>query len=123
MLGPSISRRGGGTRDNRTSSSQIFSRMFVRRKDQSEQVARSRAKHHPERQSGSAEGSAGEGSDSRKMYIWAGSDDVSWYGGGDGGAEGVVAMDDFLKIDDDQVLNWVPFARERYPVRVGLGSL
>lgn len=79
--------------------------MFVRRKDQREQVVRSRAKHHPETQSGSAEGNAGEGSDSRKIYIWAGRDDVSWYGGGDGGAEEDCAMEDFLKIDDDQVLN------------------
>jgi hypothetical protein len=30
---------------------------------------------------------------------------VSWYGGGDGGAEGDVVTEDFLKIDDDQVLN------------------
>jgi hypothetical protein len=30
---------------------------------------------------------------------------VSWYGGGDGGAEEDVVMEDFLKIDDDQVLN------------------
>jgi hypothetical protein len=103
-VGPSISRRGGGTSGNWTASSQIFSRTFVRRKDQRVQVARSLAKHHPETQSGSAEGNAGE-SDSRKIYIWAGSDDVSWYGGGDGGAEEDVVMEDFLKIDDDQVLN------------------
>lgn len=104
-VAPSISRRGGGTRGNwTTASSQTFSRMLVRRKDQRVQVARSRAKHHPETQSGSAEGNAGE-SDSRKIYNWAGSDDVSWYGGGDGGAEEDVVMEDFLKIDDDQVLN------------------
>jgi hypothetical protein len=30
---------------------------------------------------------------------------VSWYGGGDGGAEEVDTMEDFLKMDDDQVLN------------------
>ncbi len=102
---PSISRWGGGTGRDWTASSQIFSRMFVRRKDQRVQVARSRAKHHPETQSGSAEGNAGD-SASRNIYIWAGSDDVSWYGGGDGGAEEDVVMgDDFLKIDVDQVLN------------------
>lgn len=76
----------------------------MRRKDQRVQVARSRAKHHPETQSGSAEGNAGE-SDIRKIYIWAGSEDASWYGGGDGGAEEDVIMEDFLKIDGDQVLN------------------
>lgn len=103
-VAPSSSRRRGGTGRDWTASSQIFSRMFVRRKDQRVQVARSRAKHHPEAQSGSAEGNAGE-SDNRKIYIWAGSDDVSWYGGGDGGAEEDVVMEDFLKIDDDQVLN------------------
>lgn len=95
----------------------------MRRKDQREQVARSRVKHHPETQSGNAEGNAGEGSDIRNMYIWAGRDDVSRYGGGDGGAEEVDTMGDFLNIDDDQVLNWAPFARERYPLRVGLDSL
>lgn len=100
---PSISRRGGGGRDW-TASSQIFSRTFVRRKDQRVQVVRNRAKHHPETQSGSAEGNAGE-SDIRNIYIWAGSDDVSWYGGGDGGAEEDDVTGDFLKIDDDQVLN------------------
>lgn len=119
---PSTSRRGGGTDGDWNASSHTFSRMFVRRKDQRVQVVRSRAKHHPETQSGSAEGNAGE-SDSRKINIWDGSDDVSWYGGGDGGAEEDVVMDDLLKIDDDQVLNWVPFVRERYPVRVGLDSL
>lgn len=103
-VAPSISRRGCGAGRDWTASSQIFSRMFVRRKDQRVQVARSRAKHHPETQSGSAEGNAGE-SDSRKIYNWAGSDDVSWYGGGDGGAEEDDDMGDFLKIDDDQVLN------------------
>lgn len=100
---PSISRRGGGIGGGWIVSSQIFSRMFVRRNAQRVQVARSRAKHHPETQRGSAEGNAGE-SDSRKIYIWAGSDDASWYGGGDGGAEDD-DMGDFLKIDDDQVLN------------------
>lgn len=122
---PSISRWGGGNRVC-TSSSQTLSRMLMRRNDQREQVARSRARHHPETQRGSAEGVAGVGSDSRKMYSWAGRDDVSWYGGGDGGSEwdGVNATGDFLKIEDDQVLNWVPFklARERYPVRLELGS-
>ncbi len=54
------------------------------------------------------------------MYICAGRDDASWYGGGDGGAEGDGGTEDFLKIDDDQVLKWVPLARERYPVRVGV---
>jgi hypothetical protein len=103
-VAPTISRRGGGTSGDWTASSQIFSRMFVRRKDQRVQVARSRAKHHPETQSGSAEGNPGE-SDIQNIYIWAGSDDVSWYGGGDGGAEEDVVMEDFLKIDDDQVLN------------------
>jgi hypothetical protein len=103
-VAPSISRRGGGLGGYWTASSHIFSRMFVRRKDQRVQVARSRAKHHPETQSGSAEGNAGE-SDNRNIYIWAGSDDVSWYGGGDGGAEEDGVMEDFLKIDDDQVLN------------------
>jgi len=56
-------------------------------------------------QSGSAEGYAEEGSDSRKIYIWAGSDDVSLYVGGDGGVEEVVVIGDFRKSDDDQVLN------------------
>lgn len=101
---PSIVRRGGGAGGDWAASSQIFSRMFIRRKDQRVQVARSRAKHHPEMQSGSAEGNAGE-SDSRKIYIWAGSEDASWYGGGDGGAEEDVIAEDFLKIDGDQVLN------------------
>jgi hypothetical protein len=30
---------------------------------------------------------------------------VSWYGGGDGGAEGDDGAEGFLKIDDDQELN------------------
>ena len=68
-------------------------------------MARSRVRHHPETQRGSAEGTAGVGSDSRKMYSWAGRDDVSWYGGGDGGSERDGVTGDFLKIDDDQVLN------------------
>ncbi len=83
---PSISRCAGGG-GVCTSSSQIFSRTLIRRKDQREQVARSRARHHPEVQSGSAEGNDGDGSDSRKIYNWAGRDDVSRYGGGDGGSE------------------------------------
>lgn len=101
---PSISRWGGGG-GVCISSSQIFSRMLIRRKDQREQVARSRVRHHPDVQSGSAEGKAGDGSDSRNIYNWAGSDDVSWYGGGDGGSEGGSDSGDFLKIDDDQELN------------------
>ena len=79
--------------------------MLVRRKDQREQAARSRARHHPEGQRGSAEENAGEGSESRKIYICAGREDASWYGGGDGGAEGDDGAEDFLKIDDDQELN------------------
>jgi hypothetical protein len=104
MFAPSISRRGGGS-SFCTSSSQIFSRMLIRRKDHREQVARSRVRHHPDVQSGSAEGNAGDGSDSRNIYNWAGRDDVSWYGGGDGGSEGGSDSGDFLKIDDDQELN------------------
>ena len=79
--------------------------MLVRRKDQREQVARSRVRHHPDVQSGSAEGKAGDGSDSRNIYNWAGRDDASWYGGGDGGSEEGSDSGDFLKIDDDQELN------------------
>ena len=104
MFAPSISRWGGGS-SACTSSSQIFSRMLVRRKDQREQVVRSRARHHPDVQSGSAEVSVVDDSDSRNIYNWAGSDDVSWYGGGDGGSEGGSDSGDFLKIDDDQELN------------------
>lgn len=73
---PSISWWGGGN-GVCASSSQIFSRMLIRRNDQREQVVRSRARHHPETQRGSAEGLAGVDSDSRKMYSWAGRDDVS----------------------------------------------
>jgi hypothetical protein len=101
---PSMSRWGGGG-SVCISSSQIFSRMVVRRKDQSEQVVRSRVRHHPDVQSGRAEGKAGDGSDSRNIYNWAGRDDVSWYGGGDGGSEEGSDSGDFLKIDDDQELN------------------
>jgi hypothetical protein len=77
----------------------------MRRKDQREQAARSRTRHHPEVQRGSAEVNVVEGSESRKIYNCAGRDDASWYGGGaaddegDGGAEG------FLNIEDDQELN------------------
>jgi hypothetical protein len=83
-------------------------------------VERSRARHHPEVQRGNAEGNAGAGSESRKIYICAGRDDVSWYGGGDGGAEEDGVAEDFLKIVDDQELKWVLLGRERYPVRVGV---
>ena len=112
--------RVGGAGGGWTSSSQIFSKILVRRKDHRVQVARSRVRHHPEVHSGSAEGNAGAGSESLKIYICAGRDDASWYGGGDGGAEGDDGTEDLLKIDDDQVLKGVLLARERYPVRVGV---
>lgn len=120
MLALTMSLRVGGAGGGWTSSSQIFSRILVRRKDHRVQVARSRVRHHPEVHSGSAEGNAGAGSESRKIYICAGRDDASWYGGGDGGAEGDDGTEDLLKIVDDQVLKGVLLARERYPVRVGV---
>ena len=69
--------RVGGAGGGWTSSSQIFSRILVRRKAHRVQVARSRVRHHPEVHSGSAEGNAGAGSESRKIYICAGKDDAS----------------------------------------------
>ncbi len=81
-------------------------------------MVRSRERHHPEVQRGSAAGNAGTGSESRKIYICAGRDDASWYGGGDGGAEGDGGNEDRLKIDDDQELKLVPFTRGKYPIRV-----
>jgi hypothetical protein len=120
MWALTASLRVGGAGGGWTPSSQIFSRILVRRKDHRVQVARSRVRHHPEVQRGSAEGNAGADSESRKIYICAGRDDASWYGGGDGGAEGDDGTEDLLKIEDDQVLKGVLLARERYPVRVGV---